>query len=122
MSLVKNIFLTIIISGLLLPSLALAQNPNKTVGNILKEFQDILNLLIPIIIGIGLLFFLIGIVNYVTAGEDEEKQKQARNMMLYGIVALFVMVAVWGLVSVLGQTFLSGQYGTAPPAPKIPDK
>lgn len=56
-----------------------------------------------IIIAIGLITFLWGVVQYITAGADEEKRVAARNMMLYGIIALFVMVAVWGLVYFVGS-------------------
>ena len=58
-----------------------------------------------IIIAIGLITFLWGVVQYITAGEDEEGRKSARNMMMYGIIGLFVMVAVWGLVYFVGSVF-----------------
>ncbi|OHA15375.1 MAG: hypothetical protein A3H57_01740 [Candidatus Taylorbacteria bacterium RIFCSPLOWO2_02_FULL_43_11] len=56
-----------------------------------------------IVIAIGLITFLWGVVQYITAGADEEKRAAARNMMLYGIIGLFVMVSVWGLVYFLGS-------------------
>ena len=37
--------------------------------------------------------------------KDEDKQKEARGVMLYGVIVLFVMVAVWGLVNVLLNGF-----------------
>jgi len=56
-----------------------------------------------IVIAIGLITFLWGVVQYITAGADEEKRAAARNMMLYGIIGLFVMVSVWGLVYFLAD-------------------
>lgn len=80
--------------------------------------------LIPLVISIALLVFLIGIVQYVTAGGDEEKRTAARGMIIFGIIALFVMVSVWGFVNILARTFFgSGQSAAAPafvPQPATP--
>jgi len=58
------------------------------------------------------------VVQYITAGGDEEKRKAGRNTMLYGIIGLFVMVAVWGLVNVLISTF--GLDTAVPVVPGLP--
>lgn len=87
-----------------LPMIALAQG----FSNIESAFQTVIRLLnsyvIPLIIGIAVIYFLIGIVKYISNQGDETARKEARNMMIYGIIGIFVMVSVWGLVNVLGQT------------------
>ena len=81
--------------------------------------------LIPLVISIALLVFLIGIVQYVTAGGDEEKRTAARGMIIFGIIALFVMVSVWGFVNILSRTFFgNGASAIRPgyvPMPAIPN-
>lgn len=67
--------------------------------------EDILNRLVPIFIAAAVVILLVAIVNYIRAGEDEEKRGKAKNLMIYGIIGLFVMVSVWGLVNILGGTF-----------------
>ena len=37
------------------------------------------------------------------AGGDEEKRANGRSLMIYGVIGLFVMVAVWGLVYFLAS-------------------
>jgi len=71
------------------------------------------------VIAIAVIIFLWGVVSYITAGADEEKRATARSLMIYGIIGLFVMVSVWGLVAVLGRTFNVGQGGT-PLTPGLP--
>lgn len=79
--------------------------------------KALIEALIPIVIGLAVLAFLWGVLQYVIA-KDEDKQEEARGIMLYGIIALFVMVSVWGLVNILGDTLdLSN---TVPDAPAIP--
>lgn len=63
------------------------------------------NSIIPFIIGLGVLIFLIGVVQYVASGDNEEKREASRNMMIYGIIAIFVMVSVWGFVNILVKSF-----------------
>lgn len=72
--------------------------------------------LIPLVISIALILFLIGIVQFVTAGGDEEKRAAARGMIIFGIIALFVMVSVWGFVNILSRTFFGNQGATIRPA------
>ncbi|MEI6478778.1 MAG: hypothetical protein WCO18_00650 [bacterium] len=60
---------------------------------------------IPLIIGFGVLLFMIGIVRYVASGDNEEQREASRNTMIYGIITIFVMVSVWGFVKILSTTF-----------------
>ena len=65
------------------------------------------SILTPILYLLGalaLVYFLWGVIKYIRASGDEDKQ-QAQKMVIYGIIGLFVMVAVWGLVQVLVSTF-----------------
>ncbi len=64
----------------------------------------VLNPLIGLLIGAALVFFLYGVFTYINAGGDSGKVAEGSKMMLYGIIALFVMVSVWGLVSIVANT------------------
>ena len=107
---------------ILLPALASAQSSNnsQTVDSILARIQGIMSIIIPIIMSLALLYFLWGLAHYVLGAGDEEKRKEGRDMMVYGIIALFVMAAVWGLVTVIGNTFDITTGGGTPPLPTIP--
>jgi len=89
-----------------------------TVTTLVEKIMSILNVVIPLLIALAVVIFLWGVVQYITAGGDEEKRKEARNTMIWGIVGLFVMVAVWGLVNVLVSTF--GLETTVPQVPGLP--
>ncbi len=98
----KKFLLTISMS--LLPMVAFAAAITD-VESLINVVGNLMNKIAPLIIGVAFLYFIWGVVKYVTAGADEEEQKAGRNMMIYGIIALFVMTSVWGLVSVLSGTF-----------------
>ena len=95
------------------PLLAFAQNFNNA-QNAILSIRDLINSIIPLVIGIAVLVFLWGLVQYVTAGADEEKKAAARGIIIYGIIIIFVMTAVWGFVRILNTTFFNGTDVTSP--------
>lgn len=58
-----------------------------------------------LLIGLAVVFFLIGIVKFMFSAGDAEKRKEGRNMMIYGVIGMFVMISLWGLVNLLSETF-----------------
>ncbi len=59
--------------------------------------------LVPLAIAIGLLFFIWGIVQFIVSSGDEEARDAGKRRMVWGIIALFVIVSVWGLVGLLNE-------------------
>jgi uncharacterized membrane protein YesL len=86
---------------LVLPALASAQ----AVGlmGTLITINRFLNGLIGIIITIAIIVFFWGLVRYLTnAGEEKHN---GLITMFYGLIAIFVMVSVWGIIHLLQATF-----------------
>jgi len=75
------------------------------IQGIIITIGDIIALATPIIVALALLFFFWGLAIYILNTGDEEKKSQGRTIMIWGIIALFVMVSVWGLVRVVSDTF-----------------
>ncbi|HEY4508339.1 MAG TPA: pilin [Candidatus Paceibacterota bacterium] len=84
------------------PLLALAQTGG--LGDFIATISELLNAIIPLIIGIAFIYFLYGVFNYIIKTGPEEKAKN-RDVIIYGIIGLAVMIAAWGLVNVLVNTF-----------------
>ena len=62
--------------------------------------------IIPLIFAIAIAMFVWGAVNFFIISSGEEKKRQeGKQFMIWGIVALTVMIGVWGLVAILGGTF-----------------
>ena len=90
---------TFIVSGMMLaPLLAAAQGAfENTIGTVSAG----LNTVIVFLFLVATVIFLWGVVRYISAGGDEEKTKEARQMIIWGIIFLAVMVAVWGFVNIV---------------------
>ena len=77
------------------------------------KFQDLAcyitaiinNAIIPLIFALAVVMFVWGVVQYVINSDEEAKKEKGRQFMLWGLIALTVMVSVWGLVRILGTTF-----------------
>ena len=103
-----------VLSGIVLgsmPLLALAQNATGcasvqlgTIQKIICTIGNILDTVIPILVVLGVVYFVWGVVQYVISG-DEEAKKEGRMKMIYGIIGLVVIVAMWGLVGIVTKTF-----------------
>jgi hypothetical protein len=110
----------VVLSGLVLglsPIVALAQvgvvgaGSNacdvSTSGNlfgILCKISQLFNAVIPVLIALGVVYFVWGVIQYVVSS-DEEAKKTGKMRIIYGIIGLAVIIGMWGLVNVLRNTF-----------------
>ncbi|MDB5266497.1 MAG: seg [Parcubacteria group bacterium] len=87
------------------PAFAFAQSGPQLGGifTLMNNVKRLVDLALPLVVGLALLGFFWGLMKFIFAAADEEKRKEARQIMIYGVIALFVMVAVWGLVGFVGN-------------------
>src|SRR3989344_5978148 len=76
----------------------------------LREFQNLLSLLIPISFMLALIFFFWGVVKFIASAGSEEAKTEGKNIMVWGVVVLFIMSSVWGIVEFFQRDLL----GTVP--------
>ena len=98
-----------------LPLLAFAQ----TFDGLINLASGWLARLVPLFIAAAVVVFLYGVLTYILSGGDEEKRKAGRDTIIYGIIAIFVMVSVYGIVHLL-QNSLGLQNGGYLDIPQIP--
>ena len=72
---------------------------------VIGTLSQIVNAAIPLIIALAVLYFFWGLAQYILSQGNEEKKGAGRDIMIWGIIALFVMVTVFGLIELLQTTF-----------------
>lgn len=95
------------------------QLANSDLVTFICRIGDVLSTVVPVLIVLGVLYFVWGVITYVIAS-DEEAKKAGRDRMIFGIIGLAVIIALWGLVRILTNTFgvsNSGQSVTFPTTP-----
>jgi len=70
-------------------------------GDIVNNLIIVLDRVVVLIIALALVYFLYGVVRYIGRHGDEKARSEGIMIMTHGIIALFVMVSVWGLVNLL---------------------
>lgn len=104
--------------ALLTPFIALAQADATGLTDILTAIQDFISAALPVVISLAVLLFLWGLVRYMTSADDAEARKTSRGLMIWGVVIIFVMISIWGLVNFLGNLFgLDNTVGDVPDLP-----
>ncbi len=91
-----------------LPVIALAQfgEVNTFIGKI-SEFIN--GVIIPFIFGLALLMFIWGVFKYfILGGSDEGKQEEGKQLILYSVIGLVVMVSIFGIVNLVANGFFGG--------------
>lgn len=78
------------------------------IKGLIRETHNIINTLIGIAVACAVLAFFWGLAQYILHADDADERKESRQFMIWGIVALFVMTSVWGLVAFLDDAFLGG--------------
>jgi len=91
-------------SGDVLP--ATCPGGTDTVGHLLNFFTCIISQsVIPLLITLAIVFFIWGVGQYMLNANDSTKREEGRKFMIWGIISLFVIVSIWGLIKLLTGTF-----------------
>ncbi|MEK7541263.1 MAG: hypothetical protein AAB533_00205 [Patescibacteria group bacterium] len=88
----------------LLPVAAVAQGNLQNVINLSEAALDVINIALVIVFVLAILVFGWGIVKYLTAAGDPTKVKEARGFLWWGILGVFVLAAMFGIVQFVGQS------------------
>lgn len=106
----KHLVLTAVL--MLVPQWVFAQ----TLDAILIQFGGFLSTLFPLVVALSLFLFLYGMARFVFESGDEAGRSQGRQVMIWGVVALFVSVSLWAIVEILQGMFgLTADGACTPP-------
>jgi len=83
-----------------------------------NQITTILNNLVILLITLAVVWFIWNVVRY-TMSDDEEKKSAAKSQMIWGIIAIAVIVSIWGLVGLLQGWFGVSGNGAAQ-VPNLP--
>lgn len=88
----------------LAPLSAFAQ-PISNVNDVTSKLTSIGNTFVTLLISFAVIYIIYNVVRYLIASGDPEKRKEGGMGILWGVVGLFVILSIWGLVAILTNTF-----------------
>ena len=65
----------------------------------------IINPLIVFLFALALVYFLFGVFTFISNQENEEKKTSGKKHMIWGIIGITIMLAVWTLLHIILDTF-----------------
>ncbi len=86
----------------------------------LAQIKIVLGLAVPVIIALAVVVFLWGVLKFVTAAGDEEKRKEGRGFIIWGLVGVAVMILLWAIIAWLASAFGLSYTATPPVIPTLP--
>jgi len=111
----KKYFTIISITLLGTPAVVFAAPRNLT--ELMKLFVDLLDQAVVVVGALALLFFFWGLSQLLLNSDNEDKKKASKSIMVWGIIILFVMFSIGGILKVLDNTFFDGSSGGSTKAP-----
>ena len=103
----KTLIKILPITSMLFPMIASAQEFNKT-KTLLVEIGNLLDMGILIAAGIALLAFFWGLAKFIYKAGDEKNHAEGKNIMKRGLISLFLIISVWGIVRFIQGELLPG--------------
>jgi hypothetical protein len=87
-----------------LPAVSFAQTLTN-IDDVASKATRIGNLVIEIAISLAVIWIIINVIKYLIAGGDEDRAAGGK-AILYGVIGLFVILSIWGLVAILTNSFI----------------
>ncbi|MCI5108533.1 MAG: pilin [Candidatus Pacebacteria bacterium] len=88
------------------PAILLAADSDfSNINSFVSSLGKVINNLLPIVVALALLYFFWGLARFILAAGDEDSKENGKRIMIWGVVALFVMVSVWGIVNFMRDIF-----------------
>lgn len=82
--------------------------PSATFADVVQYAISLIDAAVPVLAVLALVLFFAGIVRYVAKAGDEKGKERDKEVMLWGLIALFVIFSIWGILRVLNNTLFGG--------------
>lgn len=66
-----------------------------------KLVDNVLQPVVYLLIGLAVVFFLWGVVQFVSGADNADRVTEGRNHMIWGLIGLFIMVSVIGIMNLI---------------------
>lgn len=101
----KFLFIHIGYGLLLLPEIALAQNAQNARSLAAYLSRLINQRLIPLFVAMALAYTIYSVVMFIASDAESQKREEKKQQIFWGVIGLFIIISIWGLVAVISNTF-----------------
>jgi len=91
---------------------------NSTIASVVQDVISLINLCVGVLVALALVVFFWGLVKYIYHSDDAKARQEGSKSILWGLIALFVLFSLFGILQLLNIAFfgggpINGSYDTA---------
>lgn len=118
----KSITTALLIIGMVSGSFIRVASAQSTTG--LGSFRDLVTIIgnlitkyiIPVLVALALVYFLWNIIHFISNMGNEKEREAFKSYSLNGVIALFILLSVWGIIGIFSTTL----FNKTPGVPQFP--
>ena len=102
-------YTTIAVAGMIVP-LHVALAAPRSFKELVDDLVGLLDLATVTLLALAVLYFFWSIVTQLWGydGGDVEQRDKLNQTLFWGVLIIFIMVSIWGIISILQQTLVNG--------------
>jgi len=74
-------------------------------NGLINLFKDLLRNVGGLVVGLAFVAFFWGLAKFIMNADDETARSEGKQFMIWGIIALFVIISIMAILGVLNNTF-----------------
>ncbi len=119
----RNLFIiSLFVFGLVFGTLAKVAFAQGAGGGVFNTFVTtagnyISTTIVPILVAIAVLIFFYNLIFFIFNSSNEKEREEFKKYSLNSILALFILLCVWGIVGIFTHTFFNGKNPVIPQLP-----
>jgi len=94
-------FIPVVVAAVPVLVFAAVTPESSILSTFILTLSSIISGVVPLLMGVVGIFFLYNLIQFIISAGDEGKRENARMMMIYSVIGMFVMATIWGLVEAL---------------------
>ncbi|MEI6864226.1 MAG: pilin [Candidatus Adlerbacteria bacterium] len=80
-------------------------------SDLVDQLIKLMNSFIPLLIGVAIIFFFIGLIRYIYKSGDAKGRAAGRDNIIWGLIGLFIIFTLWGILRFLQIAFFPNTVG-----------
>ncbi|MGC9602785.1 MAG: hypothetical protein ABSE76_03565 [Minisyncoccia bacterium] len=83
-------------------------NSGSTFKIIVDSIVSLINLTVGVLLALAVVVFFIGLVRYIRESGDAKGHAEAKERIMWSLIAIFILVSIWGILALMNTAFFGG--------------
>ncbi|HUD02999.1 MAG TPA: hypothetical protein VMR46_03255 [Candidatus Paceibacterota bacterium] len=89
-------------------------------STIVQSIVSLINLTVGVLVALAVVVFFMGLVRYIRESGDAKGHAEAKERIMWSLIAIFILVSIWGILTVMNTAFFGGGGSLSNPVSNVP--